>query len=963
MERKKLIEVALPLDAINAASAREKLIRHGHPSTLHLWWARRPLAAARAVIFAQMVDDPSEWPELFPTEAEQDAERERLFKLIEELVKWENTTNEDVLGRARRKIRDSWRRTCESHADARSATELFDPTRLPAFHDPFAGGGALPLEAQRLGFEAHASDLNPVAVLINKAMIEIPPKFAGRPPVNPEWRNKPDEEKALSTWSGAQGLAEDVRYYGNWMRDEAQEQIGDLYPTACISKEMCRGRPDLKKYEGRELTVIAWLWARTVRSPNPAFANIEVPLVSSFWLSRKKGKEAWLRPVVDGRKWRFEVRKGVSGDPEAVGRGTKLSRGSNFRCLVSGTPIGPEWIRAEGQAGRMGAQLTAVVAEGDRERVYLNPKLRHETAAATATPDWGPEGDVPKRLTGGTCYGYGLTEWRDLFTSRQLVALTTFADLVAKARNRAERDAKAAGMRDDGKALRHGGRGAMGYGEAVALYLGLTVGRLANRGCTLSFWNITGQKIEQVFARQALPMVWDFCESNPFSSSSGNWLGQLVWPAKVVQQLPTAKPGVVCQEDAQQQRLSIGKVVSTDPPYYDNIGYADLSDFFYVWLRRSLASQFPDLFLSITVPKAEELVATPYRHGGKTEAERFFLAGMVQAMRRLALDSHPACPVTIYYAFKQSESRGADGRASTGWETFLQAVADVGFAITGTWPVRTELTGSLKKTIAALASSIVLVCRKRSTGSGAREITRREFQDALASELPEALRKLRTTNIAPVDLAQAAIGPGMAIFTRHAAVLLPDGKPVKVREALRLINQALDEALEGDFDGDTRWAVAWFASHGFEAGEFGVADVLARAKNISIDGLVEAGVLESTGGQVRLLRPSELMEDWKPGENGQPTTWEKTHHLLKVYAESGEIGAAKLLDRLGLIDDAVRDLAYSNYLICERKKWSTAAFGYNALVQSWPEIARQARMKPWLVESAQIEMGEDSDAD
>ena len=956
-DRKKLIEVALPLGAINAASAREKLIRHGHPSTLHLWWARRPLAAARAVIFAQLVDDPSAWPELFPTKAEQDAERRRLFGLIEALVMWENTTNEEVLGRARRKIRQNWRRTCELRSDDPRASELYDPDQPPPFHDPFAGGGTLPLEAQRLGLEAYSSDLNPVAVVINKAMIEIPPKFTDRPPMNAEWRGKPDGEKALSTWSGAQGLAEDVRYYGKWMRDEAEKRIGHLYPKVRVDKETCRGRPDLKQYEGRQLTVIAWLWVRTVRSPNPAFADLDVPLASSFWLSRKKGKEAWVEPVVEGREWRFEVRKGTPADPGWVSKGTKLSRGTNFRCLVSGTPMGPDWVKAEGMAGRMGAQLMAVVAEGDRERVYLNAKLEHDTAAM-AKPDWSPVGDVPKRLTGGTCYGFGLTEWRDLFTPRQLVALTTFSDLVAEARDRAERDAKAAGMPDDGKALRDGGRGAMGYGEAVALYLGLTVGRLANRGCTLSFWNVTGQKIEQVFARQALPMVWDFCESNPFSNSSGNWLGQLAWPAKVVQQLPTAKQGVARQEDAQQQRTSAGKVVSTDPPYYDNIGYADLSDFFYVWLRRSLASQFPDLFLSITAPKAEELVATPYRHGGKAEAERFFLAGMAQAMRRLALDSHPACPVTIYYAFKQSESRGADGHTSTGWETFLQAVADVGFSITGTWPIRTELTGSLKRTMAALASSIVLVCRQRPSEAG--EITRRKFRDALAKELPEALRKLRTANIAPVDLAQAAIGPGMAIFTRHSAVLLPDGRPVKVREALRLINQALDEALEGDFDGETRWAVAWFESHGFEAGEFGVAEVLAKAKNISIDGLAEAGVLESTGGRVRLLRPSELSDDWNPGEHGRPTTWEKTHYLLKMYEESGEIGAAKLLDRLGPTDDAVRDLAYSAYLICERKKWTSAAFGYNALVQSWPEIVRQSRMKPWL---PQYELGEDSDVD
>ncbi len=960
--RKKLIEVALPLDAINAASAREKSIRHGHPSTLHLWWARRPLAAARAVIFAQMVDDPSEWPELFPTEAEQDAERERLFRLIEELVKWENTTNDEVLGAARRKIRDSWRRTCETHADDPSATELFDPAHLPAFHDPFAGGGALPLEAQRLGLEAHASDLNPVAVLINKAMIEIPPKFAGRPPVNPEWRSKPDEEKALSMWSGAQGLAEDVRYYGKWMRDEAQKRIGHLYPKAFISTKTCRGRRDLKKYEGRELTVIAWLWARTVRSPNPAFADVEVPLVSSFWLSRKKGKEAWVRPVVKGREWRFEVRAGgAPNDPGAVGEGTKLSRGSNFRCLVSGTPIGPDWIKAEGMAGRMGAKLMAVVADGDRERVYLNPTLKHETTA-TATPEWMPDQEMPDDRRWFSPPIYGMARFGDLFTPRQLVALTTFSDLVAEARTGVRHDAVAAGMHRDGGPLREGGRGGLAYSEAVAVYLAFAIDRLAMSGNKLARWNPVGQKVQHCFGRQALPMIYDFGESNFFGHATGSVSSAVFYSSDPLSRIGQCAMGTAFRGDATTETRSTYRLVSTDPPYYDNVGYADLSDFFYVWLRRVLKDCFPDLFLSIAVPKAGELVAVPWRHGGRRRAEKFFMRGMILALKQLAERPHPAFPVTVYYAFKQSARKRKGSVVSTGWETFLQAVIDVGFVITGTWPIRTEMKSrQVGQGTSALASSIVLVCRKRSPMAGT--ITRRQFREALAEELADALRKLRTGNIAPVDLAQAAIGPGMAIFTRHAAVVYPDGKPVKVREALRLINQALDEALEGDFDGDTRWAVAWFESHGFEAGEFGVAEVLAKAKNISIDGLAEAGVLESMGGQVRLLRPSELSEDWDPGENGQPTTWEKTHHLLKVYAESGEIGAAKLLDRLGPTDDAARDLAYSAYLICERKKWASVAFGYNALVQSWPEIVRQARLKPWLAESAQLELGEDSDAD
>lgn len=956
--RKKLIEVALPLDAINQASAREKSIRHGHPSTLHLWWARKPLAAARAVTFAQMVDDPSAWPELFPTVADQDMERVRLFKLIEDIVQWENTTNEEVMRRARWEIRKSWRRTCEDQADGSGTNRAFDPGKLPAFHDPFAGGGTLPLEAQRLGLETHASDLNPVAVLINKAMIEIPPMFVDRPAVNPEWRGKPEQEKALlTTWNGALGLAEDVRYYGKWMREEATKRIGRLYPKAHVSSEACRGRPDLKRYEGRELTVIAWLWTRTVRSPNPAFGDVQVPLASSFWLSTKKEKEAWVEPMVDGREWRFEVRKGMPEDPRAVGNGTKLSRGANFRCLVSGTPIGPEWIKAEGKAGRMGAQLTAVVAEGDRERVYLNPTLKHKSAAATNS-EWGPDQEIPNDRRWFSPPIYGMTTYADLFTPRQLVALTTFSDLVVAVRKQVRHDAVVAGMPDDGRALREGGRQATGYGEAVAAYLGLAVSRLANFSSSLSSWNAASQGVRQTFGRQALPMMWDFCESSPFSNSSGNWLGLLQDPVKLLEKLPATHQGTVHLEDAQQQETSAGKVVSTDPPYYDNMGWADLSDFFYVWLRRSLANQFPDLFLSITVPKAEELVATPYRHGNKSKAERFFLDGTARAMRRLALESHRAYPVTIYYAFKQSEQ--TDGKkVSTGWETFLEAIIKAGFSITGTWPIRTQRKSRpVGLGTNALASSIVLVCRKRATETAA--ITRRQFQDALAKELPEALRKLQTASIAPVDLAQAAIGPGMAIFTRHCAVIYPDGSAVKVREALRLINQALGEALEGDFDDETRWAVAWFGSHGFDAGDFGVAEVLAKAKNISLVGLAEAGVLESSGGQVRLLRHLELSKEWDSGERERPTTWEKTHHLLRVYEEKGEIGAAELLDDIGPTDDTMRDLAYSAYLICERNRWADAAFGYNALVQSWPEIVRQSRLKPWL---PQFEIGGDSDAD
>ncbi len=767
-EPRKLIEVALPLDAINAASAREKSIRHGHPSTLHLWWARRPLAAARAVIFAQMVDDPGSWID-DPEAAAQ--ERKRLFDLLEKLVLWENTSNEALLDLARAEIRASWERTCAANTGHPRAGELFDPGVLPGFHDPFAGGGALPLEAQRLGLLSHASDLNPVAVLINKAMIEVPPKFAGKAPVHPAARG---ESRLLAgDWRGAQGLAEDVRRYGRWMRDEVKRRIGHLYPQVEVAPAMARARPDLAPYAGRKLTVIAWLWARTVRSPNPAFAEVEVPLASTFMLSTKKGKEAYVEPVIEGRGYRFEVRVGPPPDPEATKRGTKSGgSGSPFLCLMSGSPMPFDYLRAEGKAGRLGSRLLAVVAEGDRQRLYLDASASQELTAINASPEWAPETDLPQRALGFRVQEYGMLRWCDLFTSRQLVALTTFSDLVAEAMERVRQDAAAAGLADDGRPLRDGGVGATAYAEAVGLYLGLAVDRLADRSSSICTWDIGFTKIRNTFARQAIPMTWDHAEANPLSTSSGNWISMCGWIVKILAQSQTSTAGSAALADAGTQNLSIDKVISTDPPYYDNIGYADLSDFFYVWLRRSLRPVFPDLFATMAVPKAEELVATPYRHGNKAAAETFFLSGMTDALQRLAEQAHPGFPVTIYYAFKQSERKGDTGVASTGWETFLDAAIRSGFAITGTWPMRTELSNRMVgMRTNALASSIVLVCRRRP--ADAPVATRREFLTALRAELPKALRLLQSGNVAPVDLAQAAIGPGMAAYTRHGPLSGP----------------------------------------------------------------------------------------------------------------------------------------------------------------------------------------------
>jgi putative DNA methylase len=945
--RKKLIEVALPLEAINIASAREKSIRHGHPSTLHLWWARRPLAAARAVIFAQMVDDPSSWPDLFPTEKAQEKERKRLFEIIEELVKWENTNNETVLEKARAEIWQSWRRACAENAGHPRAKELFDRYKLPAFHDPFAGGGTIPLEAQRLGLEAYASDLNPVAVLINKAMIEIPPKFAGMPPVNPESRK--DRRLLEKQWHGTEGLAEDVRYYGKWMRDEAEKRIGHLYPKVEITVEMAKDRPDLKPLVGRKLTIIAWIWARTVKSPNPAFANTEVPLASTFMLSTRVGQEAYIEPVIESDHYRFTIQIGKPKDQAFVNNGTKLARGANFRCLLSGTPITAEYIKAEGTAGRMGTRMMAIVAEGDRARVYLPPTTLMENLARSAEAKWRP--DVPLAPDPRALWtpAYGLKNYGDLFTQRQLAALTVFSDLVGEAHALVKQDALSAGMDSDVRGLEAGGGGAAAFSDALALYLTFALDRVADRHSSIATWDSSPSKLQlrNTFARQGIPMTWDFGEGNPFCDSSGTWLPSIAWVAKVIALLPTKPPGKALQLDAATQDLSSNRIVSTDPPYYDNIGYADLSDFFYVWLRQSLKLVFPNLLSTLVVPRADELVASPYRHGGREKAEAFFLKGMTQAMHCLSTHVHPAFPVTIYYAFKQAERESETGTSSTGWETFLDAVIQSDFAISGTWPVRTELSNRpISMGGNALASSIVLVCRGAATGAPI--ATRREFISALKAELPPALAHLQRGNVAPVDLAQAAIGPGMAVYTRYSRVVDAEGKPVSVRDALALINETLDQVLaeqEGDFDADTRWALVWFEHSTFETGEYGVAETLSKAKNTSVQGMKDAGILDkkSPGGKVRLLKPAELPKDWDPATDQRLTVWEMVHHLIRVLESGGESAAAELLAKLGSKAEVARELAYRLYTLCERKKRAPEALSYNGLVQSWPEMSRLAR--------------------
>ncbi len=950
---KKLIEVALPLDAINEACAHEKMPGIGpHPRGLHLWWARRPLAAARAVIFGQMVNDPSwKWELEHPGEAPPSnlkaswaASRKRLFSIIEDLVKWENTTNEDVLEKARAEIRKSWRETCELNKDHPQAAELFNPEKPPAFHDPFAGGGALPLEAQRLGLDAYASDLNPVPVLINKAMIEIPPKFADRPPVNPEAHSKRD--RIVHPWKGAEGLAEDVRYYGEWMRDEALRRIGNLYPPVEITKEMATDRPDLKPLIGQKLTVIAWLWARTVKSPNPAFRHAHVPLASTFVLSNKEGKEAYVAPVIDGDKYSFAVR--VGRPPDEAKDGTKLSRGANFRCLLSGIPIEPQYIKSEGRAGHMGTRLMAVVADGPRGRLYLSPSTEAEYVAQEANPSWSPETALPNDPRNFWTVDYGLSTYGSLFTPRQLTALTTLSDLAQEARERIERDAIASGASNDSRGLDSVGISARAYADAITVYLAFAVDRCADFNNSCTRWVPGNQKVMNLFGKQSIAMTWDFPEAAILNNTVGGFLPAVEFIAECIGKLPQRGFGEASQQDAATQSVSLFKVVSTDPPYYDNIAYADLSDFFYGWLRRALKPIFPILFATVAVPKAEELVATPYRHGNKENAEAFFLDGMTRAISRLANLASASFPVTIYYAFKQSETKVDSGTASTGWETFLEAVIRAGFAIKGTWPLRSEQEYRMIGMGAnALASSIVLVCLPRSID--AISVSRRTFIRELNQILPDALDEMTRGSgddrspVAPVDLSQAIIGPGMAVFSKYAAVLEADGTPMNVKTALQLINRFL---AEDDFDHDTQFCLHWFEQHGWSDGKFGEADTLARAKGTSVDGVKHAGVVYASGGIVRLLRWSDYPTDWDAETDDRLPVWELLHQLIRVFKTDGETGAGKVLAAAQGKAEATRQLAYRLHTLCERAGWAEDARAYNEIVTSWSAIEAAATATP-----------------
>lgn len=909
---KKLIEVALPLEAINRESARERSVRRGHPSKLHLWWSRKPLAICRAVIFASLIDDPDQpgvSPELLteidclplPRAAGLDWQslsvgeqrRQKLFAFIERLIAWEHSNDDAVLMTAQQLI----------HAATGG-----DP---PPVYDPFSGGGSIPLEAQRLGLSSSASDLNPVAVLITKALIELPVPFVDLPPVHPA---APHTIEAA--WSGAAGLAADVRYYGQWIRDEAERRIGAYYPAAQLPHA----------YGAGDAPVLAWLWARTARCPNPA-CGAQMPLVNSFTISARKGRTAWAEPVVDqaARTVQFVVRHTAPPPLEGtVGR-------NGVRCLVCGHTSPLQYVRSEGQAGRLGEQLMAMVAAYQEDRVFLSPDHR-TVIAGDLQPSWRPDSDMARNPRHMTPPLYGMTTFDRLFSPRQLLALTTFSDLIRAVRRQ---------ILDD--AARSGDRDSEAYMRAIVTYLALALDKAANVWSSLTSWKSDDGVVRGTFARQALAIVWVYAEANPFGTTSESFERAVASVSEVLDNLVVRRPGCAEQRDATSLNLAAPHLFATDPPYYDNIPYADLSDYFYVWLRHALGDLYPDLMSTLLVPKAAELVADPIRHGGADQARHYFEAGMRKVFTAIHQHQHTNYPLTLFYAYKQAEQR-SDTTASTGWETLLESLIGSNVTITGTWPMRTERAGRLRETDSnALASSIVLTCRPRPADAPA--ATRREFLHALKSELPQALRRLQQGNIAPVDLAQAAIGPGIAIFSRYNVIIETDGTPMTVRTALQMINQEIDAVLaeqEGEFDATTRWALAWFDQYGVNEGPYGVAETLSKAKNTSVERMVEAGILAARSGKVRLLKGAELPDHARTANTSHVTVWEVTQQLVWSLEHGGEQPAAVLLSAVQELSGAARDLAYRLYTICERRRWPQEALAYNSLVVAWPEISRQA---------------------
>ncbi len=921
--KKKLIEVAIPLEQINEACIKEKGTRRGHPSSLHQWWARRPFGSARAVILSQLIDDPSE----YMSEKDAKLERKKIHNLIKKIVYWENSSDATLINQVRLLIAQSIERNEGKKLKSSNAEEVLKylETNAPTMLDPFAGGGSIPLEAQRLGLKSVARDLNPVAVTINKGLIEIPFLFIDMFAVNPL-----SNPKLFQKGSGYSGLAEDIRYYGEALKTLVLKKISKYYPP-------------VKDKKGKELNVVAWIWARTVPTPNPAYKNTPVPLIKSFWLCNKAGKETWIEPLIDKEKfvYTFTIRNGKG----KVQEGTTDKMGG--RCLLSNSPISLDYIRQQGNLGKMGLRLMAIAARDGKKLTFIEPNIEQEEIAQNITLNWVPNAAIPEKALGFRVQLYGLKEFSELFSKRQLLALTTISDTLAELYDTIYRDALKRGFTKDDTPLQNNGKGARAYSECIIFYLSLALGRLAEYNSTMTYWDERAPSIAKTFSLPTLQMRLSYPETNPFGDFSGNWTQMVENVAETVQCLyPKIIQGVAQQYDATAENWNLKNiVVCTDPPYYDNIGYACLSDFFYIWLRKPLKKIYPDIFSTLMTPKDRELISEPARHhNSKQEASSFFEEGLFRFSTNAVKSINPNYPMVIFYAFKQSET-DEEGTASTGWEVFLSSLVKAGFQITSTLPMRTEQSGGLRIVGRnSLASSIIVVCRPHSLNSPLS--TRREFINSLKKELPSALKKLQEAGITPVDLAQSSIGPGMAVFSRYSKVLEADGNPMNVRTALQIINQELDSYFseqEADMDKETRFCIAWYEQFGWKEAPFGDANTLATAKGTAVNALENAGVIYAKAGKVRLLRRTELDANWDPTTDKKLTVWECVQYLIKALEDKGENGAGKILKKIGGLSEPVKELAYRLYALCEKKRWTEDSLAYNNLISSWQSVTDKAQ--------------------
>jgi putative DNA methylase len=872
--------------------------RHRAVSRLHLWWSQKPDAACRAVLFASLVDDPGEGG----VDGEDAPGRAALCDLVARLSAGEPGA-----------LREARRRLALAHPDG-----------LPTVCDPFCGGGSIAAEARRLGLPVWASDLNPVAVLSTAALIDFPARFAAAPALHPA--DTRGRRAAAGRGAGAAvplGLAADVLFYGRRVRDAAEDRLASLYPAAP------GGEP-----------VIAWLWCRTARCPNPA-CGAEMPLVSSFLLCRRPGRSAWIAPRSDHRGGgvRFEI--GPDCGSEAPPAGTCGRTGA--ACLTCGQVAPLHAVRREGRSRGLGTRLLAIVAAAPRGRRYLPPEPQHDRTARSARPAWSPATELAPRALGVSVAQYGLRRHSDLFTPRQLVALTTFSDLVREARGWVLADARRAGRPDDGVPLRSGGHGAPAYADAVATYLALALDRAAARWCTLARWQRSRENIEHPFASPGLQMAWDFAEANPFSPAAGSWMDAVEAVADALNRAPRDGPAPVCRQmDASRpEGLPEDLLVCTDPPYFANLPYADTSDLYYVWLRRTVGDLFPDLCRTVLTPKAAELVADPHRHGGGEAARRRFLEGMEEALRQVRRRGRPDLPLVLFYALRQSRPAAAEGggaRAAVGWAAMLDSLLGAGFQITGTWPLRTEHAGRRRSLGSnTLGSSIVLVCRRR--GDDAPEATLGEVARQLRRELPRAVGQLAAAGLAPVDLAQAAIGPGMAVFSRYARVLAADGTAVPASAALQLINREMDACLaagDADLDPASRFCLAWFEQFGFSPRPYADADVLLRAKDTAMEDLMRLGVVVGCDGTVRLRRRGEPAPGGTPAAAARDCVWTALQLLLETAEEGGAAAARDLLRNLGSRrSGSLRGLIYRVAGIAERRGLAAEAHALAAVATCW----------------------------